>query len=97
MLKATRATLALALILASVALCLPGWLQAMEIQKFDRMTPSDQEDYIQLLVDGAQKVLIDEGKRDLAARQAHLSSSLEIYPATQPPWGSTGLASRRSR
>ncbi len=57
--------------LASFALLLLGTLilsvsaHAMEIQKFDMMATSDQSEYIVVLIEGAQKVLIDEGKRDL--------------------------------
>jgi hypothetical protein len=40
----------------------------MEIRKFDEMAVEDQSDYITLLVEGAQKVLIDEGNDDLAAK-----------------------------
>ena len=36
--------------------------QAMQIQQFDKMALQDQADYISVLIDGAQKVLIDEGK-----------------------------------
>jgi hypothetical protein len=40
--------------------------QAMEIRHFDKMAEQDQHNYIVDLVVGAQKVLIDAGKRALA-------------------------------
>jgi hypothetical protein len=52
----------------SAAMLLPSMVQAMEIQKFDKMALQDQHDYIADLVIGAQKVLIDEGRSDLAAQ-----------------------------
>ena len=72
MVKAARATLAMALTLASAALCLPGWLQAMEIEKFDKMADADQGEYVANLVVGAQKVLRDEGRADDAEKVHHL-------------------------
>jgi Mlc titration factor MtfA (ptsG expression regulator) len=42
--------------------------QAMQIPQFDKMALQDQADYIHLLVDGAQKVLIEQRKDDLAAK-----------------------------
>jgi len=40
--------------------------QAIEIRQYDKMADQDQADYIQVFVDGAQKVLKDEGRGDLA-------------------------------
>jgi hypothetical protein len=45
----------------SAAMLFSGVAQAMEIRQFDKMAVQDQGDYIQALVDGAQKVLNDEG------------------------------------
>lgn len=42
--------------------------RAMEIIQFDNMADQDQAEYVGLLVEGAQKVLIDGGKGDLAAQ-----------------------------
>jgi hypothetical protein len=42
--------------------------QAMTIQQYDKMADKDQARYVQLLVEGAQQVLIDQGQRDLAAK-----------------------------
>jgi hypothetical protein len=49
-----------------------GFLQAMEIRQFDKMALQDQADYISVLIDGAQRVLIDEGNADLAAKVSKL-------------------------
>jgi len=46
--------------------------QAMQIQQFDKMADQDQADYVVALVNGAEKVLTDEGKPDLAAQVEHL-------------------------
>lgn len=50
----------------SAAMLLCGTAQAMEIEKFDRMAAQDQSDYIVVLIEGAQKLLIQSGKKDLA-------------------------------
>jgi hypothetical protein len=65
-------------LLALAALLLSSAAQAMEIQKFDKMEYQDQADYITLLVEGAQRVLIDEGKSDLAAKVHKLFT--EVLP-----------------
>ena len=62
----SRAKSFLAAILLSGAILLINTAQAMEIRQFDKMADQDQADYIQVLVDGAQKVLKDEGRGDLA-------------------------------
>jgi hypothetical protein len=46
--------------------------QAMEIRQFDKMADEDQARYIGDLIVGAEKVLTDEGKPDLAAKVKHL-------------------------
>ncbi len=56
----------------SAATLFTGSLQAMEIRQFDKMADQDQADYITVLVRGAEKVLNDEGRSDLAARMEHL-------------------------
>ncbi len=69
-----RFTLSAAML--SAAVLLSGAVQAMEIQKFDKMAAADQHDYINALVVGAQKVLIDEGKDDLAAQVQDLFTKI---------------------
>jgi hypothetical protein len=46
--------------------------QAMEIRQFDKMAGQDQDEFIAELVQGAEKVLTDEGRTDLAAQVSHL-------------------------
>ena len=64
------ALLAAAMLSVSVA-------QAMEIRQFDKMAVPDQSEYVGLLVQGAEKVLTDEGKADLAAQVEHLFTTTE--------------------
>ena len=56
----------------SAAVLLPGAVPAMQIQQFDKMADPDQSEYIAELVHGAEKVLADEGRPDLAAQVSHL-------------------------
>lgn len=41
---------------------------AMEIRQFDRMAAEDQQHYVAFLVTEAQKLLVEQGRGDLAAR-----------------------------
>ena len=52
----------------SAVLLFSNAAQAMEIEKFDKMAIEDKGDYVVLLLGGAQKFLIDEGKHDLLAK-----------------------------
>jgi len=52
----------------SAAMLLPNMAQAMEIRQFDKMAGPDQDEYIAELIQGAEKVLTDEGKPDLSAK-----------------------------
>lgn len=75
-------------VLASVvaaALSISAAEQAMEIQQFDRMAAQDRQDYMNLLVEVAQKVLIAQGDRDNAAKVYQLFN--EIHPGDQVPIG----------
>jgi len=56
----------------SAAMLLTSAAQAMEIRQFDKMANDDQAEYVGELIQGAEKVLIDEGKPDLAAQVSHL-------------------------
>jgi hypothetical protein len=62
-----------------------GSAQGMEIQQFDRMAPQDQTDYLNLLVGGAQRVLIEQNKGDVAAKLHSLFT--EILPGDRWPVG----------
>jgi hypothetical protein len=44
----------------------------MEIWQFDKMPQDDRAEYVLELIQGAEKVLRDEGKPDLAAQVSHL-------------------------
>ena len=46
--------------------------RAMEVAQFDRMAVADQGKYIALLIQGAQQVLVDKGRSDLAAQVRRL-------------------------
>ena len=54
---------------------------AMPIYQFDRMAAADRQDYMNLLVVDAQKVLTDEGRRDSAARVYQLFN--EVHPGNE--------------
>ncbi len=54
----------------SAAMLLPSMVQAMEIRQFDKMADQDQADYTVALINGAEKILTDEGRPDLAAQVA---------------------------
>jgi hypothetical protein len=56
----------------SAAMLLPGAVQAMQIQQFDKMAQDDRAEYVGELIQGAEKVLTDEGRSDLAAQVSHL-------------------------
>src|ERR1700674_3753072 len=56
----------------SAAMLFTTGAQAMEIRQFDKMADQDQAEYVGLLVQGAEKVLTDEGRSDLAAQVEHL-------------------------
>ena len=58
-------------LLAATALW-PRLSSAMEIQQFDKMVKEDQQHYLAFLVKEAQKLWIEQGRRDLAMRVSHL-------------------------
>jgi hypothetical protein len=43
-------------------------VQAMEIWRFDKMAGQDQDEYVGDLIEGAEKVLTDDGEADQATR-----------------------------
>ena len=57
-----------AALLMSASLLLASAAPAMEIEKFDKMAAKDQSEYIVVLIEGAQQVLIKEGKKEFAAK-----------------------------
>ena len=52
--------------------------QAMPFQQFDHMAAQDRQDYMDYLVDSAQKVLVSQGRADDAAKVYQLFN--EIHP-----------------
>ncbi|HEY4126043.1 MAG TPA: hypothetical protein VGM36_15580 [Rhizomicrobium sp.] len=56
----------------SVAMLFASAAQAMQIQQFDKMAGSDQDEYIAELIQGAEKVLTDEGQADQSAQVSTL-------------------------
>jgi hypothetical protein len=68
--------------------------QAMEIQQFDKIALQDQGEYVGLLVSGAEKVLKDEGRADLAAQvESHFTTTM---PGDQHTLGSVEFTSNLS-
>jgi hypothetical protein len=65
----------------------PGSLQAMEIRQFDKMADRDQAEYVGLLVQGAEKGLIGQGRTDLAAKVDQLFT--KTPPGDRMPLGMT--------
>src|SRR5581483_3338115 len=63
---------ALSAMILSVAMLLSSAAQAMEIRQFDKMAIPDQGDYVGLLIAGAERVLNDGGRADLAAKVVQL-------------------------
>jgi hypothetical protein len=75
----------LAVTLLSADVLLTSAAQAMTIQQFDKMADADQDEYVADLVVGAQKVLNDEGRPDLAKKARVLFTT--INPGSQIPLG----------
>lgn len=73
----SRAKSFLAAIFLSGAILLINTAQAMEIRQFDKMAVPDQSEYVGLLVQGAEKVLTDESRSDLAAQVEHLFTTTD--------------------
>jgi hypothetical protein len=62
----------LCVVLAFAAMFSSNVAHAMEIYKFDEMAVQDQDAYIAMLVQGAEKVLKDDGRLDDAANVSKL-------------------------
>jgi hypothetical protein len=69
--------------------------QAMDIQKFDTLAVADQSDYVVVLIEGAQKLLTDQGQNDLAAKVHKLFT--EIPQGDDMPVGMTEFESNVAR
>jgi hypothetical protein len=70
--KKTGVSYASTVLWISAAVLFANAAQAMEIRQFDHMVKDDQAEYVTGLVQGAEKVLTDAGKPDLAAQVKHL-------------------------
>ena len=68
---------------------------AMEIEQFDKMAAADQSDYIVVLIVGAQRVLIDSGRKDLADK-VHILFTTTI-PGDDAPVGAVEFESNLAR
>ena len=71
--------------LISATLLLSSAAQAMVIESFDKMAAQDQSDYMVVLIEGAQKVLRESGKKDLADNVHKLF--VTVLPGDQDPVG----------
>src|SRR3984893_3177419 len=72
-----RFSKSLAATFLSAAMLFTNAAQAMEIRQFDKMAIPDQGEYVGLLVQGAEQVLKDEGRTDLAAQVDHLFTTTD--------------------
>jgi galactokinase len=72
-----RFSKSLAATFLSAAMLFTSAAQAMEIRQFDKMAIPDQSEYVGLLVQGAEQVLRDEGRADLAAQVDHLFTTTD--------------------
>jgi hypothetical protein len=78
-----------------LALLLPTLAQAMTIVEFERMQAKDRQDYLDFLVEGAQKVLIDEGQKEVAAKVYQLFH--EIHPGDALSFGEIAFEENLAR
>jgi hypothetical protein len=69
----------------SASLLAAGAAQAMQIQVFDRMAARDRQDYMNLLMETARRVLIEAGKQNDAAKAHQLFT--EIHQGDALPIG----------
>ena len=69
----------------SSAMLLPSVTRAMEIRQFDKMAGQDRSDYIAVMLMGAQKILIEQGKPELAIKVHKLFT--EVLPGNTVPTG----------
>jgi hypothetical protein len=65
--------------------------RALTIVQFDKLAISDQGDYVALLLQGAQKILVDAGKGDQAVKLNKLFS--DVHPGDQLSIGMLELES----
>jgi hypothetical protein len=63
---------AIVTLLSAAAVLCPRTSPAMTIEMFDDLAAEDQRDYVNFLVKGSQKILIEEGRQDLADKVEEL-------------------------
>jgi hypothetical protein len=61
----------------SAAMLMSTVAQAMQVQVYDRMSTRDQADYIGVMIKGAEQVLTDQGRSDLADKVKELFTTRE--------------------
>jgi hypothetical protein len=88
-------TYVLAASFVSASLLTGSAAHAMEIEKFDKMDGRDQSEYIVVLIEGAQQVLINEGKKELAAKIHALFTT--TLPGDDAPIGTVEFESNLAR
>ena len=79
----------------SMSLLLGSAAHAMDSEKFDKMAAQDQSEYIVVLLEGAQQVLIREGKKELAAKVHALFTT--TLPGDESPVGVVEFESNLAR
>jgi hypothetical protein len=82
-----RVNKSLAATFLSAVMLFTSVAQAMEIRQFDNMADRDQAEYVGLLVQGAEKELIGQGRTDLAAKIDQLFT--KTPPGDRMPLGMT--------
>jgi hypothetical protein len=85
----------IAILLPTILIASVATAQAMEIEKFDKMAGPDQGDYIVVLIEGAQKVLVQSGRKDLAGKIHTLFTT--TIPGDAAPIGSVEFESNLAR
>ena len=83
----TLRTLAIGSFLLTAGMVLSAPSHAMQIQEFDRMVARDRQDYVNLLIESAQKVLSEAGRQNDAAKAHKLFT--EVQKGDAMPKGET--------
>ena len=73
---------ALAVFLLAATMAVSAPVLAMQIQEFDRMAARDQKDYVNLLMESAQKVLNEAGRQNDGAKARRLFTEIQTGDAS---------------
>ncbi len=84
-------------VLFSITLLLSVSLHAVEIQRFDKMAFPDQKEYVIELIEGAQKVLQEEGHPALAEKVGRLFTTKDSGGKVSIGMGQFQIALARAR